>query len=358
MTKIELYYDKVFSDFSSVTAEVNDAPVRCVIYPDRVTIDADLDFGLHMLKIKLPLGQQKIKFIDARVNSSSLRMALYMSWQLEGNGQRRQPQTAIWQTDQTWYLPFATPVSHWLSLVHAKIANGDFGKNLSEKYHIRWPGKIALDQRYPAVLRDFFQHDFDFFCINKDRGYRSVPWLPAQINIDPAVKQGAVDDIQAAKNALFDLRYQIGQDAYNLEEFDLWRDGHKWWQVQFKDRGQELVPRKLCPRVWHMIDSLELESVWRIALGVLPPGLFIAPHQDDYGRLETYTGLSLLYIPLQWNTGNYFKFVGTDIVSSADPILINQTGHTHALVNTSDQERIIISCTIDMSQNQRLVPCL
>ena len=50
-----------------------------------------------------------------------------------------------------------------------------------------------------------------------------------------------------------------------------------------------------------------------------------------------------MYIPLSWPSGNYFKFATGGLIDSDSPWMINTGDHTHALINQSDQNRLVLT---------------
>jgi hypothetical protein len=284
-------------------------------------------------------------------------MMTLLSWIDSKNGERFQPATVLWENTQTWTLPFGNPVSYWHTLVYSKLPNGVFGTDLSKKYIIYYPETMILPDKFPPLVHSYFAQDFDFVVLPKDIDKRKLPYSD--------INKGApdVEILQAAEKEVLDNLQWIrdhsdnqphGQQHYNNKE-----SIPSQWCKLFPMRYDKIfVDRDRLPKVWSLIDSLGLQQIRGIYIGIIPPGSYIAPHIDDHPndpvKAEIYKNSYLLYLPLSWQSGNYFKFSGAGILTDPKFISICNRDYVHSVVNASTDTRVAMSFWVDCQANPDL----
>lgn len=336
---------------SDLTISIDNRPVDFEIYDCIIKIAVPIQFGLHTLKI-VNCSDKKVAFDQVSIDGASLRKLLYLSWTITGAGQRIQPCTEVWERDQCWTLPFGNPLSHWIAAVETKIPNDYYGKDLSESFCIWYPDRLELPDRFPQIVKDFFNHNFDFTVVNKSKfDHRRVPYLKFQDQIDIELLEKATTEIINNKGIIltqgagYHGQYADNQKEFNLSEEQIWRT------VWLKRRGQPRDQQEQFGATWQLIDSLNLD-IWFVFVAVLPPGGFIYPHTDNTTDKDLenspYVGCVKLYIPIQWPKNNYIKFSNAGILSMEDgPMLVNTDYFTHAIVNDSDQYRYVLAISLN-----------
>jgi hypothetical protein len=351
-TLVELKLNPVESDFSKLRICVNHQMVDYSILNDTISISCDIDMGIHQLTLQLVDGT-RISIIDALVNTASVRHTLYMSYVKTSSDEISQPATVLWNQSQTWVLPFGNPISFWLGLISNKIQSSDFGKNLYEIYNIIYPETIELDTKYPKVIQDFFKYNFDFFC----RPKADINFLPQRkCNIDISTYDTQEVLTEVADNQLWIQEHQklSAQKYYNDQEWH--KDYTLWTTLKIYDAYKCILPIDRLPKLQSLIKNLPVNEISQAYLGILPPGSVIAPHTDKKANHVPGTlGCNVLYIPLSWPARNYFKFASGGIVDSNSTWFINNTDHVHALVNDSNQSRVVLTITLDPAQHYQLL---
>ena len=343
MISISITSDVVASDLA---ISIDNCPVDFEIIDHTVQITAPSRFGLYTLKI-VNCSNNRIAINQVSINGSSLRKLLYLSWTTTASGQRIQPCTELWERDQYWTLPFGNPLSHWISVTETKIPNDYYGKDLSESFCIWYPDRLELSDRFPQIIKDFFNHNFDFTIVSQSKfDHRHVPYIKFQGQLDSELLASATTEIINNTDIVLTQGTGYGQHADNQKEFNL-SDEKIWKRIWLKRREQPRDQQEQFSATWKLIDSLNLD-IWSVFVGVLPPGGFIYPHTDNTTDKDLnnspYVGCTQLYIPIQWPENNYIKFNNAGILNmESGPMIVNTDRFTHAVVNDSDQYRYVLA---------------
>ena len=352
MTSIKLQINPHASDFNSLHITVNNQPVEYLLIGNTVQLICAIDMGIHQLSIRLNDGN-RICIDDVIINSAGLRQTLYLSYIKTDTGEIQQPATVLWEKTQTWILPFGNPVSYWISLVNTKLPASALGQDLSKKYNILYPCKIKLQKDCLPVVKDFFEHNFDFFCKPKE-ATNFLPQRKTNLDISKYNIQAVLDEIEKNWQLVLAKQSTYAQKLYNDRELPL--DSNSWINLLIFINGNFVLEPNELPLLQQLISDLPINNIKKSYIGILPPGAVIAPHMDNVGLAAPGDkGCNMLYMPLRWPPGNYFKFCSGGLIDSADTWLINTSDHVHALINESNQTRIILSVILDLEQNLHLI---
>lgn len=351
-TQIELILDAGESDYNQLCICVNAQQVSYDVHGNTITVCCDLDRGIHQLSLQLIDGA-RISINDVRIDSASLRQTIYMSYVKTHTDEIDQPATVLWDKGQTWILPFGNPASYWISLVLSKIQSGDFGKNLYEIYNITYPSKIKLRTNFPTVIKDFFEHNFDFFCSPK-ANVNLLPQRKSNIDISQFHIQPVLEELEKNRQWIVDHQKSYDQQKYNDREWAA--DYPRWITLLMYKNNECVLPQGKLPLLQALVNALPINGILSAYIGILEPGGVIAPHVDRKpNHMPGMFGCNVLYIPLTWPAGNYFKFASGGMLDSDTPYFINITDHVHALVNDSSSLRVILSITVDPTKNLHLL---
>lgn len=351
LIEIKLNLDE--SDFKKLRICVDRHDVDYSVDNDTISILQNIDMGIHQLTIQLVDGA-KISINNVLINASSVRHALYMSYIKTSTGIINQPATVVYDRLQTWVLPFGYPVSHWLELTFSKIQSLDFGKNLYEIYDIIYPDSIELTTSQSRVIQDFFKHNFDFYCRPK-KDINFLPHRRCNIDISTYNVQEVLDEIADNSAWIQEHRRHNSANHYNESGWD--NDESPWIIFKIYDGCKCVLPTERLPKLQSLIKKLPVNGVISSAgLGILAPGTAIHLHIDKQSNhVPGMYGCNVLYIPLLWPSGNYFKIASAGSIDSGSPWFVNVTDYVHAAVNDSNQTRIILNITLDPAQNYHLL---
>lgn len=337
---IEIFLDLENSNFDGIALAIDSKNYDYTIKDNKIIIDAPIDPGVHMLDLQMLNNSQRITITDVKVFGSSLREFIYLSYIQLPSGERLQPHTTLWDTAQVWKLPFANPMSFWLTLVNSKLQAGDLGTNLYEKYYIEYPDSIILSDDYPQLIKDFYRYNFDFVCVEKSNIFLR-PYVPHKGLTKEFIGE-ILEYIEQNKKFLLDNSNRGGQEYYNNIEF-----GKSEWQtLRVFNNSTELI--KL-PWIDQLKTELGINAIRSMTIGFLPPGGFLAPHIDSFNKTKEYLGCCVFYLPLTWPKGATFKFSGAPVVFENASMIINNAQYVHALTNSGDHERIVITVTPEIT---------
>lgn len=317
--------------------------------------------GIRMLTVEM-LEPGRVEIVDVKINGSSVRHLLYLSWTSDVV-QKWQPCTALWEQNQTWHLPFGTPVSWWIDCVLEKIPQHMMGQDLSQYWDIMYPKRINLPSTFPPVVRDFFAKDFSFTAVAKNSDPVDRPWR--ELAIDPAeVTAIANQSMTLWKQGQFDsvIKREFDQDQYNRVDDPAWTAG-RWeickllkWNSQ-THMAEPAIDTDLLPEFFDWIKKFT--HVHHAQINFLQPNSYIAPHRDfgpgDLLPDAPPRGCTQCYIPLQWQPGSYLKLAGAGILDTSRAWAINNADFTHSVVNTSNTVRSVLIVRADMQHNQHLL---
>jgi hypothetical protein len=348
-------FDRAESDFSDLICYLDQRPAYYTVRDDCVLITHELSAGIHQLSLRLRHPGQRLQIRDVIVDGCSLRMMLHLSWLTRPGHADLQPATLLWNPEHTWILPFGNPVSFWQTLVYNKLPNGVFGTDLTEKYYIYYPETMQLPERFPPLIRSYFATDFDFTVLPRDSDLLRLPYSSVNLprpceDLTNAALQEVLDNFDWIRDHK-DNQQPRGQRIYNDHE----TKPSNWRKLWLRKYDTDLVDRDRLPRLWQLVDSLGLNQIRGIYIGILPPDSYIAPHiDDDPGWVKIYNDAYYLYLPLNWQAGDYFKFSGAGILK--DPVFMNicNSGYVHSVVNTTEQTRVVMSLWVDRPSNPNI----
>jgi hypothetical protein len=185
-----------------------------------------------------------------------------------------------------------------------------------------------LSDRYPKIIRDFF-----LFDRSESTGVAHRPiTLPFKYDIRRLLAE--------AERLPYDTRtvnrcYVYGPEGDRDPGCDLLINRDVKWSPKIDLKGFPELSAFIrdCPALTYMTFKR------------MVPGGYIMPHVDS--ECNPYK----IYVPLSWPAGSRFKVLDQGEVDFTDlkPNLIATSKYMHAVVNDSDQQRIIFSFYVDWS---------
>lgn len=351
---IDITYPKCIS----LSVMINNIEVPYQLTESAITIDTELDIGLHMLTIKL-LSEGSVKVNDIKVNGVGIRQFLYLSW-IDSNGTKSQPATEIWNTEQVWCAPFSNPMSLLISTASEKFESSELGTNLYEKYKIYYPESIDINASFPQLVKDYFKNNFDFHVYPKfldtDPFHKnSVPFFDFKFQYD---FDNLHTELSNQKEYLLSQQTIPRQRKYNNS--DATGDPDTNWCTVFTypylNKAQSvtdfILNKDKLPELYKFYCTLPIKTIYGSFLGLLPPGGYISPHKDPIDD-RTPGGCSQLYFAVNAKDGNLFKIHKVGLLPFINnPVVFNNQNFTHALVNQSNEPRWVISIFATLEGNK------
>lgn len=351
---IKVYFNTEL-EFTDLLISVNKTAVNYQRSDDHLVVTVQQHLGVNILRIQLKESDQQFEVKNVKINDCSLRMCLYLSY-TERHNQISQPDTVIKDTEQTWVLPYGSPISFWLSLVPKKFRNSEFGKNLYDKYLIYYPEPHSVPNSFPRLIQDYFNYDFDFTVVNRSTAqWADIPYLPLLVRPDPSK---AYEEIIANLDFFYKNKTVAGQLKYNqADNTDLDPDHWAvWWfgrGKNYKDDLDEL------PEFRKFVTDLNIQGTMVTGfIAFTKPGSFASPHVDDiFLDREDYqkvSGCAQLYIPISPRCDDAeIKLAGVGILPH-EPLVFNNDRFIHGVYNNSNKLRIFLSLRVDPNLNQHL----
>ena len=205
---------------TDITITIDNQPVNFIISDNTIVITDTQLPGFHLLKLTT-LTDTKVDIVKVLVDNCDLRKLLYLSWLEPVVGKRIQPATGWWEAGQTWILPYGNPVSNWINQVERKILNGLYGKNLFDSYWFYYPtGTVLTNHKFPQIMHDFFQYNFDFTIIPKTNyTLAQIPYMRYTKDIPDTLIDQVMTEIHQSSDYIQEHKTIYTQHKLNNEEF-------------------------------------------------------------------------------------------------------------------------------------------
>ena len=351
---IEIILNPVNSKFSNILLSIDNISATYIVNENKIVIDQSIDLGIHILRLQLLDDHSKIDIADVTVNGSSLRQTLFFSF-IEQGSDRLQPATCVWDSSQIWVLPFMNPVSQWIGLLGEKLRKDALGSDLNLDYKIYIPESVQLPDNFPSAVVDFFKFNFDCTILHKDN--ITAMNLPYEKYTEKLDTQGVYDEIYKNLDLIrATVPYRHGQTIYNERDDKNYDFNTGWFATTIygfspSNKHCHIADSTMLPLTYALVNSLDLDP-HSIAVSVSPPGTYAYTHIDKrkFNPEDKFNGCKQLYIPLNYPAGAMVKFRNVGILPKI-PMINNPQYYSHAVVNNSNETRIVLSVTYDYRHN-------
>ena len=302
------------------------------LYGNKIAFENDktFDLGEGWHELNIPYTGQQNEITDVKINDHSIGYLLHTSFYIDGLGKRHQPASAIWDQNGVMKLWLHTNLGYFFQRVLGEIDNGDFGRNLLEKYVFTVDRPLNLQTKFPEDIDKFFAYGDGphWWKLGTDyTPYRTLDIdLPLQDEILNECNRICIYE-KKAFDSVMDLK-TICRDQSDLP---------------FKQVDWSKAPmlKKL------LMEQIGYKNIIDISVQTLKPNSYLPLHRDDHYNRKKYNlirGCKKMYWPLKgdWSK-NYFKLGKSGIVPfNNKPCMINTIEHVHTAVNESDLSRTIL----------------
>jgi hypothetical protein len=316
---------------------VNDCLQPTIINSHQITLNVDISTGINLLKIVQHTANW-VDIQDVKINNCSIRNNIYLSWAQIDN-RKICPATKLYQIGMTWYLPFGYPISYWQDHVLKKFPGGTLGTDIYSNYNIYYPQKKYIGTEFPQLLQDFYAYDFDFTAVEKTNQLLT-PFVDVDLKFDNRLQ--ILDRVHAD----FDHLNRFLDDNYSRSANSI--DDPTWqssrWRTWYLAKNQEwfLTPSEF-PELFDFFANNGITEIATATISFLSAKSYVYPHRDN--KYDTkFTGACQLYVPLDFDQGNWFKLAGVGCFDHDQKNVraYNVNRYTHAAVNTTSQDRIAL----------------
>jgi len=291
-----------------------------------IVLDKEQNLPAGWYELNVFYVDKKILIDDILINDTSLREFRYTGYTVDGDGTKHSPGCVVWDDGGCFKLWIHTEVGVMFSRLCEAIHNGDFGKNLFEKYVFTVDRPLNIDKSWGEPWVSYFANGSGpRWWLNNDI---LTPWKIANV---PKVDKDLL----------------IGELSRVLPFTEEMYEG---WTSQSLKEGKSDLP--FIP--WEDIDSKLVVDFFRavgfkriinIGLQRLAPRHTVRLHRDDHVNRQMYhytKGCKKFYWNLSDTENVYFKLGKSGFLPLQHPLWINTISHSHALVNARDSERIVV----------------
>jgi hypothetical protein len=328
--------------------KINSQPVKFTFDNSILTIYSDVTYGIHNLTFKLLNPQNgNVRIDTGSIDGVDFRQTLYMMFAVVDSS--RIQTTTLTNNHIELHLPFGNPMSWWQAICAEKIPKGYYAEGMYEHLEIYYPESIVISDKFPKLLQDFFKINLDFHVHPKN--LLSNPYYNTQVPFAPLPKKIEFDEVALFNELMSQLSYLKETSRIPAQHFyskslsparwltnDLIISDPKDYSLESKFS----IDRTRVPILYSIFEQLNLDVIVHAFLGILGPNEFISIHIDeytDYKGMESYSGCSQIYIPINFKLGNLFKLNRVGLLPTEGPMLINNHNFSHALINNSDEYR-------------------
>lgn len=288
--------------------------------------------------VKIPFAGTKNEINDIKINGYSIDYLKYTGWFENNKNEKFQPATAVWEPGEfkIWLHKNLGFLKHSL---HSQILNGDFGKNLFEKYVFSCDYSTKIDGNYQESVKTFFEYPFGPRWWKKDDVDRPFVSLDKNIFSDVDVDKLLTEVMDISKYQFRDKRNNDWKKHY-LKEIT---------ELPFVDNDN--IPGDEIKKV---IDAIGYTSIINIQLNTLEPKSAIGLHIDDHVTRKAWpyiNGCKQLHWTLSGSDKIFFKMADQGLLPIDVPNLINAGTKTHSLINDSDTLRYSLIMYGDIEEN-------
>jgi hypothetical protein len=374
MHTIKIYINSEESIFDDLNISVDKIPVTWTYTDNIIHIDLPIKDGFHALRIQIIGESSRLSIKDVAINNDSIRHTLYLSYVVDNVGNKHQPATCLWEQNQTWVMPFAVPLSLWLSKTGEKIPLGVYGNDLYKDYAIFYPEAANIDKRHAQMVRDYFAQDFDFCIFKKSElTLTNIPFQFADIGIQEELYHEAQQEIFDNMDLMFseyDLTgwrdaidsdgKVIGTNAEITHSCGMGETGKydldAWLRYPMIEDGKYTSLASRLPKTCKFLESLNINNIWILGLAFTKPYSTISPHIDirinDRHLPEDYVQIQF---GMTENPGAVIKLSGIGLLPlERGAFLFNNDKIFHSVVNDDPGIRIRVLMKVKASDNQHL----
>lgn len=281
---------------------------------------------------------ETVDITDIKINECSIGHLIYTGFFTESaTGKRSQPANAVW-TDGYYSIWLHTQIGFMTQILVESIRNGDYGKNLFEKYLLTIDKSIKMDSEWPFSIRAYYDY------ANGPRWWRKDTLKVPYEECEPTL----LADIDKEK-----LMAELPMDCNITIEYDILGKGEtvgKMYGIVNKKstaypfvevdslKSEEL--KKLCRRLGYV-------KILKVSLQTLPPGVAFQVHIDDHYNRDSQEFIEgpVVFV---WNLAekqdnHFFKLGAGGLAPMKYGAFFNQFYFSHGTFNDSEVERPLLT---------------
>ncbi len=364
MLHIDLHLESPPESLDNYSFKLDNDYITPIVDNNILSFNVDCQYGFHMFTM-LQHADIKTNITSIYLDDVNIDQTLYMGYMVDNNfnsHKRHQPQTAMWEKDQTLFVPFINPYSAWYSSVSEKLDVGDLGSDLAEKYSLYLPESTDIEGFSPNTTQ-FFKTSLDFHLHRKDdyatwRTNHDIPYIETTMQINTELLLEECKDYCSSEHFLSAVGdpNQIGGNSgknniaalsngnpYLLPgvapEDMMWTfkplfdtNSDKHWKDTF-------YYKEKYPNMFAYYESLPLGIVNNMKIHRLVAGQEVPVHLDGED------GYILLLLVSEPHGHLKLNNVGIVPYEQGNPILLNNFDFTHSYVITGEEDWYCLTYT-------------
>jgi hypothetical protein len=300
-------------------------------------LDEEFDLPSGWYNLIIPFKGTNTEIKDIKINGASIGYVINTGFFTERTtGKIFQPANAIWN-DGYYSIWLHTEVGMLIETIYRSITNGDYGKNLFEKYLLSVDKPVILDNTWPEITKSIFRnaHGPRWW----KRNIVNTPYEPLEKNQLQHINKNLL--LQELKMDLtHESNYEILNKFSGAEKMKSYSIRKKSCLplIDVKDLKSKYL-QEFCELVGY-------KRVLNIRLQGLDPDCSYNVHIDDYvaGGCQQYLqGPSILL----WNLSNnnnqsFFKLGEAGCLPIDNGVFFNHARFAHTTINVSNSVRYLL----------------
>ena len=304
-----------------------------------IELDKEQNIPEGWYELIIPYISKKVEIFDILINDESIKEIIFTGFYTDAKNKKHQPANAIWDENGYYSIWLHTQLGFLYQRFYDQIKPGDFGSNLFTKYMLTIDRNIKINDNWSNSLKSYFAYGN-----GPNWWLKNSKYTPYEIIDDNYIRSINTDHL------LNELEKFLVNEIHDM-------NGHKGWDrlgyrktytklaynenlLQIEDISNTLVK--------DFVKKLGYKNIIDIEILKLKKDSFIPIHKDAYTdkiyQNNNYTfGAKKFY----WNISNskniYFKLGTSGLLPLESPLFINTANHVHAVVNQSNDGRVVIS---------------
>jgi len=279
----------------------------------------------------IPYMGKKIEINDILVNNSSLKENLYIGFYTDGKGKIHQPASSVWDEGGYFTIWIHTQPGRIWQRFTDQIRQGDLGTNLFDKYLFTIDRPFEVANYFDNTIKDYFMaSDGPNWWLKKDR-------FTPYVEIDSINKKNT--DINQLLLELKKIFPKVNESLIKGHR----RQGLKEGLADLPFIEIETIQSQF---IQNFIKKIGYKKIIDIQLQTLDPNTSIKVHKDHHYDRKCYpytSGAVKFYWNLTDSKDVYFKLGNAGLLPLDKPLFINATEHVHAVVNQTNNKRIVLT---------------
>ena len=292
-----------------------------------VALDAEIALPDGWYELNVCYVDTKINISDILINDISIKHILYTGYYIDSQGKIHQPATAVWDRNGCFKIWLHTNIGVLFQRTYDSIRNGDYGKNLFEKYVLTVDRPIEISHRFDSDIQSFFATGDgpNWWPKNNDK----TPWLP--VELQDINRDKLLDELH--KVLPFEVTKKDGRTRKGLKETYM----PTLPFVEIDSLNSDLVKK--------FLKQIGYKRIIDIGVQTLQPGKSIQIHRDDHYDSDAYPyirGCKKFYWSIKNSENVFFKLGKSGLLPLEKPLLTNTIEHSHSVVHQGNKPRIAI----------------